>query len=138
MSLIKLFALLSGLLGACLAQERFEAGEFQGFTKSPSEHIINRFEKAITTRVLSGVVLSKTDSRPLADALFEVRGRGAASRVQGARTDKEGRFRFKHLRPGEYVFKVTRDGFQSVVGRLTVSKTAAAGEPIRIELSVGV
>ena len=43
-----------------------------------------------------------------------------------------------HLRAGEYVFKVTLNGFQSVIGTLIVSKGAAASEQIRIELSVGV
>jgi hypothetical protein len=53
-------------------------------------------------------------------------------------TDDKGRFRLRRLRPGEYLFKVTRSGFQSVVGRLTVSKAAAAKKPILIELPVGV
>ena len=137
MWLTRFFVLLSGLLVMCAAQERFETGELEGFTKSPTEHIIDRLEKPITTRLVSGVILAKTDSRPLADAVFEVRGPGATGKVQGVKSDREGRFRFKHLPPGKYVFKVTRDGFQSVIGRLTVSKTTA-GEPMRIELAVGV
>src|SRR5450631_1474271 len=33
---------------SCGAQERFESGELKGFTKSPTEHIINYLDQAVT------------------------------------------------------------------------------------------
>jgi hypothetical protein len=37
-----------GVVASCLAQDRFQAGELKGFTKSSIEHIISRLEEPIT------------------------------------------------------------------------------------------
>jgi len=101
---------LAGVV-ACQAQERFGGeefkGEFKGFAKSPSEHIINRFPGLLVVRAASGEVLAEANGEPLANALFEIRGPGASEIVKGARTNKSGRFRLRGVRPGDYVFKVT-------------------------------
>ena len=73
-SFSKFLALFSAVTIAAFAQERFQTGELQGFTKSPTEHVINRSEKPIIARRAVGVVVSKTDSQPLSNAVFEVRG----------------------------------------------------------------
>src|SRR5215469_5219033 len=50
-------ALAMTLAALCPAQERFETGWLKGFTKSPTEHIINEPEKPFTVRAVRGVVL---------------------------------------------------------------------------------
>ena len=52
-------------------------------------------------------------------------------------TDKTGRFGIKDVQPGDYKFKVTKDGFQSVVGQISV-KPGIKAKPIQIELLYGV
>ncbi|MBI3678897.1 MAG: carboxypeptidase regulatory-like domain-containing protein [Acidobacteria bacterium] len=63
----------------------------------------------------------------MANALLEVRGPGDSERVVGTKTNRDGAFRLKRIRSGDYVFKVTLNGFQSVVGRLRVVPGAKAG-----------
>lgn len=121
-----------------LAQERFQEGDLQGFTRSPTEHIINSFEGSFSTRAVSGVVVLQGVLEPISDVLFEVRGPGKNMMVHGAKTDRLGRFKLKRLPAGDYTFKVTLNGFQSVVGKLTVLKRSKTNVPIRIELAVGV
>lgn len=127
-----------------LSQERFGrdefSGELHGFSKSASEHIINRFPEVITVTTVDGAIRAATSDEPLPNALFEIRGPGDSERVVGTRTNREGSFRLKRIHPGEYVFKVTLDGFQSVVGRLRVVPDAKANgmRKIRITLNLGV
>ena len=122
----------------CFGQERFSSGELKGFVKSGTEHIIVHVEEPFVVSAVAGVIASKTDSRPLANVIFEVRGPGNKETVRAAKTDHQGRFKIKRLLPGRYVFKATLDGFQSVVGMIVVSKTANQSTDIRIELPIGV
>jgi hypothetical protein len=39
----KAVLLVFGMALSCLTQERFQSGEFKGFTKSPTEHIVISF-----------------------------------------------------------------------------------------------
>lgn len=68
-------ALLCIVSIAC-AQQRFETGEMKGFTKSPTEHIIERLDNQAPVRVIEGTVTSKSLSKPLAGVLIEIRGPG--------------------------------------------------------------
>jgi len=43
-----------------------------------------------------------------------------------------------HVAEGTYKFKTTLNGFQSVMGRITVSKKATRHDEIKIEIPVGV
>lgn len=121
------------------AQERFESGDLSGFTRSPTEHIINEMYEPIRTRRVEGVVGlgHGGDSIAIPDVLFEVRGPGASPVVRGVKTDKMGRFYLKHIVPGTYRFKATLHGFQSVIGTIVVIRRGSTA-PIRIELRVGV
>jgi len=128
----------AALVITCFGQERFSSGEFKGFVKSGTEHIIVRVEKPFVVRTLTGTIVSKHDSRPLANVTFEVRGPDNQETIKAANTDHQGHFRIKRLLLGRYVFKATLDGFQSVVGIIVVSKTADQTSSIRIELPLGV
>ena len=53
-------------------------------------------------------------------------------------SNEHGRFRMGHVAEGTYKFKTTLNGFQSVMGRITVSKKATRHDEIKIEIPVGV
>ena len=122
------------------AQQRFgdEDPILKGFTRSPSEHIINEHPGAITVRALKGTISEVAAGTGLPGALVEVRASSGASTIQAAHTDQRGRFNMRKLKEGRYIFKVTRDGFQSVFGLLVVSRAAAAEREFRISLRQGV
>ena len=121
----------------CYAQERFESGEFKGFTKSPTEHIIVRMDDPITVSAVRGIVVL-AGGNSLQDVVFEIRGPGASERIRAAKFNNQGRFVISHVPEGTYTFKATKDAFQSVVGTLIVSKKADHQKTIRIEMTVGV
>jgi hypothetical protein len=116
-----------------------DKGKYAGFTKSPTEHIINELEQPFEVRSLRGLVTRKEgDQGPLRDALVEIKGPGDHDQVRRARTNENGEFRIAHIASGTYKFKVTLDGFQSVVGTIIVSKEAPKAAQIRIALPIGV
>jgi hypothetical protein len=130
--------LILGIALACGAQDRFQSGEFKGFTKSPAEHIISRVDEPFTVSAVRGSVIFSGKDDPLKDVLFEIRGPGNLERIRAAMTGDDGRFKIGRVPEGTYTFKATRDGFQSVVGTLVVSKKADRQKAIKIEMPLGV
>ena len=120
-----------------LGQSRFSSGEFKGFTVSPTEHIINRYEEEVKAHVFLGVVVDPSGF-PISGVVVEVRGPGKNEHVKGTLTDESGRFQFRHLRVGTYAFKVTSNGFQSVVGQVQIVAASGQKPLVRITLKVGV
>ena len=117
-------------------QEKATVGDF---TKSPTEHIINQIEQPFVVRSVAGVISRKQgDQGPLPDVLFEIQGPGTDRKIRGSRTDEHGRFRIRHVPEGTYKFKATLNGFQSMMGTITVSKKAAKTDEIKIAMPVGV
>ena len=123
---------------ASAQQRRIQTGEFEGFTESSTEHIINRLQSPLIVRTLRGTINVARGGDPLEGVVFEVRGPGSSKAIRSAQTGRYGRFRIRRLHPGTYTFKVTRDGFQSVAGQLVVSKTAPDNLPITVQLEPGV
>jgi hypothetical protein len=123
------------LVMLCSAQERFESGWLKGFTKSPTEHIIDQPEKPFTVSAAKGVVLDPSGVA-MHGVLVEVQD--TAGRMRAAKTDSNGRFELHGLKNGTYRFKVTFNGFQSVVGEIIVSRKAQRGEEVTIPMKVGV
>jgi hypothetical protein len=72
----------------------------------------------------------------LGGVLIEVQDK--AGRIRGAKTDANGRFELRGLLNGSYKFKVTLNGFQSVVGEIIVSRKAQRGEKVTITMKFGV
>ena len=132
-------ALLLGTLLLCRAfgQSRFDVGEFKGFSKSPTEHLINRHEPLVRFQVFEGSIVDPTDT-PMPGDTVEVRGPGANERVKGTVTDKRGRFKLAGLSEGSYAVKVTFHSFQSVVGVLQIARTAKRNVPFKLVVQVGV
>ena len=122
----------------CHAQERFAAGELKGFSKSPTEHIIVRMHDPLTVSAVRGTLLFKDHNDPFKDATFEIRGPGTSERIRGAKSDSAGQFIIRHVPQGTCAFKATKDGFQSVVGTLIVSKREDRQKTIKIEMTVEV
>jgi len=122
----------------CHAQDRFPSGEYKGFTRSPTEHIIVRMDDPITVSAVRGTVVFRGDGDPLKDVVFEIRGPGASERIRAAEFNSEGRFIISHVPEGTYTFKATKNGYQSVVATLIVSKKADHQKTIEIEMHVGV
>ena len=132
-------ALFVTVFFSAVGQERFRSGELKGFTKSPTEHIIERLEKIPTLQKVEGFVGSKELDRPLEGVLIEIRGPDETLKV--ARSNRQGRFRFARMSDGAYTIKLTLKGFRSVVGTIAVQrslKSSEAGEPFRIYMLPGV
>lgn len=118
------------------AQNKATVGDF---TKSPTEHIINKIDRPFVVRSPNGVISrSDGDQEPLRNVLFEIEGPGTNRRIRRTTTDEHGRFEIGHVPPGNYAFKATLDGFQSVMGTITISKKAATRSEIRLKMRVGV
>ena len=109
------------------------------FSKSPTEHIINQIEQPFVVRSVEGVVIAKKGSSdPLAGVLFEIQGPDNDGAIRKGITDARGQFKIGHTPVGTYRFKATLDGFQSVMGRIIVSKKANKMGEIKVEMPVGV
>ena len=108
------------------------------FTKSPTEHEIVIVDQPFRVRTVEGTVDFKNEpGEHLPSVLFEIEGPGTGRTIRRATTDKDGRFKIKHVPEGTYKFKTTRDGFNSAVGTIIVSKKALKGDDIRIAVAVG-
>jgi hypothetical protein len=120
-----------------VAQEKATVGDF---TKSPTEHIINQIEQPFVVRSAKGIVSRQTGgpTEVLANVLLEIQGPGTDRKIRRATSDEKGRFNLGHVPVGTYKFKATLNGFQSVMGTITISKKAAKTDEIKIAMSIGV
>ena len=112
----------------------------EDFTESPTEHIINEIKDPFVVQSVEGkITLGGADREtPLADTLFEIQGPGSNRRIRHTTADGNGRFRIGNVPNGTYKFKATLNGFQSVVGNITVSKGASKNQEIEVAMKVGV
>jgi hypothetical protein len=120
-----------------VAQEKATVGDF---TKSPTEHIINQVDKTFVVQSVKGIISRQTGgpTEPLQNMLFEIQGPGKDRKIRRATTDESGRFKMGHVPVGTYKFKITLNGFQSVMGTITVSKEAPKTDEIKIAMAIGV
>ena len=131
-------ALFVTVFCAAVGQERFRSGKLKGFTKSPTEHIIEPLEKSPTLRKVEGFVGSKELDRPLEGVLIEIRGPGETETLKVTKSNQQGRFRFERMSDGAYTIKLTLNGFRSVVGTIAVQRSLKSSEPFRIDMLPGV
>ena len=85
---------------------------------------------------LKGIIQYPHGNGPLPDVLVELRD--SSGTIKATRTDSQGRFKFRGLRKGTYVFKTTLSGLQSIVGTVVLQGNAKKSELIKIEMSLGV
>jgi carboxypeptidase family protein len=137
MTQVWIVSLVFALAG--LGQERFgdENPRLKGFAKSPTEHILNEHPHTIVVRSVVGRITAAALNEGVPNAVVEIKREGS-DKVRGAIADGNGRFRIKGIADGKYIFKVTRDGFQSVYGTLQVSRRASRNSGFSIELKQGV
>jgi hypothetical protein len=76
--------------------------------------------------------------QPMRGATVEVFGPADSTAKHSTETDAHGRFKIEGLPPGDYRFDVWASGFNSVVGRLTISKHALRKNKLHIEMTLGV
>jgi Carboxypeptidase regulatory-like domain len=75
--------------------------------------------------------------QPMRGAIVEVFGPGDSTEKRSVETDARGRFRIKGLPAGNYTFDVWAPNFNSVTGRLTISKHAPRTSKLQIRMTVG-
>ena len=112
--------------------------DLSDFTKSPTEHVINQIEDPFRVRTVMGTITTVTSDQGRADVLLEIEGPNDERTVRHALTDKHGRFKIAKVPEGNYRFKATLNGFQSVMGTIIVSKHAPPSADVKIELRLGV
>jgi hypothetical protein len=128
-------ALTVTLAAFCPTQERSETGLLKGFTKSPTEHIIDEPDLPFTLRTVRGVVLDPVGTE-MDGVVVEIRDE--AGRIRGTKTDHKGTFKLSGVPQGIYKFKVTMNGFRSVVGNIVVTKKASNNDQMKIVMKLGV
>jgi hypothetical protein len=110
-----------------------------GFTTSPSEHIVVELEKALHVRSVEGVITSQSGGWPEGTFVtFELRPTRGAGKLRQVKANSRGSFKMPDMPPGEYCFKATADGWQSVVGVIVVTKTADPAARVSFEMLLGV
>jgi Carboxypeptidase regulatory-like domain len=120
----------------CTAQDK---ATVEDFTRSPNEHIIIELEQPFVVRSVKGFIhRQQGDHEPLSNVLIEIQGPDDDRTITRTTTNGHGRFRMGHVAEGTYKFKTTLEGFQSVMGTITVSKKATRRGEIKIEVPVGV
>lgn len=133
---MRVWCLALVLIGAVTAaQDNPITGDF---TKSPTEHIINIIEQPFVVRSVQGSVQIQGNAPGAFDVLFEIQGPGNERTIRHVMTDKRGQFKIGHVPDGEYKFKATLNGFQSVMGRITVSGKAPKQSEIKVLMRIGI
>jgi hypothetical protein len=111
-----------------------------GFSEANIEYIIEFLKDPFVVKKVFGRIL-RTDGVPMPGVLLEIREKDInwnSHRIYKAYADKNGFFRFKHIKQGIYCFKTTLDGWQSVMGEIIVSDKAKGNSNILIEIGPGV
>ncbi len=114
----------------------------EGFTKANPEHMVIYETDLVCLKRLRGRVQvpeEKTEVPGRAGVLIEVKRDMVDKpfRVWRAVTKSRGKFRIRGLDQGDYIMKVTLDGFQSVYRRLRVSSECPPDEELTIDLKLG-
>src|SRR5262245_44386002 len=83
----------------------------EGFTKSPSEHIVVELDRPFRVKTVEGVITSQGGEWPDGVfVLFELRPNHGKSKLRQSKTDSRGSFKVSDVPPGEYCFKAAVDG----------------------------
>ena len=82
-------------------------------------------------------ILGAIPDQPMGGATVEVFGPGDSTEKHTAETEASGRFTIKGLPAGNYTFDVWAPNFNSVAGRLTISKRAPRTNKLQIKMTVG-
>jgi len=111
-----------------------------GFTKANIEYIIKFLKDPFIVKKISGRV-QLGDGTPFPGAIFEIRKKDLnwkSQKIHRVFSNKNGFFCFKRVKRGTYCFKVTLNGWQSVMGEIIISNKAKKNSSVVIEISPGV
>lgn len=86
-------------------------------------------------RAVQGTVMVPVVNEPLSGAIFQLRDR--PGHVRFVTTNEKGEFTLPDVAPGTYDFKVTKNEFHSVIGKVIVSRRRFRKGKIRISLPIG-
>jgi Carboxypeptidase regulatory-like domain len=104
-----------------------------GFTIEEPQNATIEVSEPYRVRALKGRVTIA--DQPVQGANVEVlpvAGQG----ILRSKTDEGGNFRIPHARKGEYKFKVTKDGFKALTGKIIVDRSAPP-EPLSFTMDLG-
>ena len=73
---------------------------------------------------------------PLPDVVFEIRDE--SGKIRSGISDSRGRFHIRGVPKGTFRFKATKNGFQSIVGTIVVTKAASRKSTITLQMNLGV
>jgi hypothetical protein len=118
------------------ARDLFDSGPYGSFCTVPQGTELVELEQPFRVRVIQGVIRDPGGS-PLPETVFEIR-EDSSGKAWRAVADKHGRFRIPGISRGTFTFKATRNGFQSVTGKIRVSAKARRGRIIELILPLGV
>ena len=124
------FGIFLLLAGVGIGQEKAESDICEEFLKNSVAGAV--ILQPFIVREVKGVVLVPYCDDPLPNVLIELRD--GAGKFRSTKTDSRGQFKFGNVHEGTYTFKITLDGFPSVVGTVVLQKHAKNSEAIRIEL----
>ena len=110
-----------------------------GFTESAAEHIINEIEEPFFVQEIKGNIINDVGDGWSKESrvLFEVR-RTSGGPVRRTFADECGSFVMKHIPDGQYCFKATVLGWQSVMGIIVVNKRGGQKSAIVLNMHLGV
>jgi hypothetical protein len=115
--------------------ERFKSGEYKGFMACTAFTLVILHDP-LKVREAKGVVLLPGSKDPNPSVLVEFRD--TEGKITATKTDSRGRFQFRHLKEGTYMFKTTLSGFSSVIGTVVLDKTVKNPDVISLEMPLGV
>lgn len=110
-----------------------------GFTESRIEQI-NRIKKAFVVKNICGSVVLIDGSPMCAGVIFEIRKKvknWKSEKVYKTITDEKGEFVLKGIKQGRYCFKLTFEGWQSIVGEILLTEKADKKNRINLTMELG-
>jgi hypothetical protein len=111
----------------------------EGFTDAPGGHQLEEIEQPFIVSKVKGLIKSAVGDWPEgARILFELRSKEAGSITRRVETNKFGEFIIDGISEGQYCFKATIYGWQSVMGIIIVSKKADSKGEIRFSMRLEV
>ena len=97
----------------------------EGFRVAEAEHIIDEIKDPFIVCEIKGQAINATGYGWTKEVkvLFEIRPKGGGQIIR-THADENGRFVMKDIPDGQYCFKATVSGWQSVMGTIIVNKHA--------------
>lgn len=114
----------------------------EGFTRADPEHMLIYRHKTACLRSFRGFVFFPGELQGEGGrkgVLIEIKpDRTGPVTLWRTESGRKGAFRIRGLKEGDYIMKVTLDGFQSIFQRIRVSRNCPREEKLRIKLELGV